>query len=176
MDAALEQNSKPPETVSLALLAGAVLLLAFAVPGCSPSATGTTTGSRQSQKFKQGSVVQVSNIGAGAQGGAPAQRIDLGSVKQGGSIRKTISIENQTSALFTIDRIEASCECTSFPGLPLNVPAGGNGQLEIVADESHETEFHGGLGIQATAFDHTQPLFKFEIDINVEPRVLTTSH
>ncbi len=93
----------------------------------------------------------------------------MGSIKQGNKARKTIAIENQTSAAFTIDRIEASCECTSFASLPLTIPVGGSGQLTIVADESHETEFHGGLAIQATAFDHANPLLKFEIDLIVEP-------
>lgn len=161
--------SKLPGTVPLALLPGALLLFAIALPSCSKNATGASAKSAQSQNSVAGSVIQISSIAATSQDDAPAQRIDLGSIKQGGKIRKTVSIKNQTSSPFTIDHIEASCECMSFPGLPLSVPAGGNGELTITADESHETEFHGSLGIQATVFDHTQSLFKFEIDLNVEP-------
>lgn len=148
-------------------IAGALLLFAFAIPGCSKSSTGTTAYSPQSQNAKQGSVIRVTSLGGTRQDDAPSQRIELGPIKQGKSIRKTIAVENQTSAPFTIDRIEASCECTSFQGLPLAVSAGGNGLLTIVADESHETDFHGSLGIQATMFDHMQPLVKFEIDLVV---------
>lgn len=150
-------------------LASAVLILAIAMPGCSRSATGINGYPPRSQNANSGSVIQVSSLVAAEHDDVPVQRIDLGSIKQGDSIRKSISIENQTSAPFTINHIEASCECTSFPGLPLPVPAGGSNQLTIVADESHETEFHGSLGIQATAADETQSLFKFEIDLVVEP-------
>jgi hypothetical protein len=92
----------------------------------------------------------------------------MGSLDQECIIRRMVSIENQTSASFSIDHIDASCECTSFSKRPLIVPTDSNGQLEIVVDGSHETEFHGDLGIQATAFDQTRPLFKFEIDLNIQ--------
>jgi hypothetical protein len=143
------------------------VLFVVILSGCSPSATAITANPTESQGSSLKSVIQVSSLGDTSQDGAPAQRIDLGSIKQGSTVRKMVSIENHTSSPISIDHIEASCECTSFPNLPLNVPAGGSGQLKIIADESHETEFHGDLAIQATAFDHTRPLFKFEIDLSV---------
>jgi hypothetical protein len=101
-------------------------------------------------------------------GSSAVQSIDLGTVRQGQRVRRAIIVENRTLAPVIIDRFEASCECLTLSGLPLTIPAGNEGGLEVAADESRESEFHGALGVEVTAWSGAHRAFEFVVLVRVD--------
>jgi hypothetical protein len=99
------------------------------------------------------------------------QRIDLGAVRQGESIRRTIVFENQTLQPITIDRFESSCECLTFKGLPLSIASRTQSRVELVLDLAGESDFHGNLGIVVRLFDGERIKAVFELNVSVSSDV-----
>ena len=104
-------------------------------------------------------------------GELPVQRIDLGSVRQGELYHCTIIIENGTPSPVTIDRIDSSCNCSSFTNLPRSIPAARSTSLEVVVDERHERFFTGNLGILVRMYAGADLTAKAELLVQVAPSV-----
>jgi hypothetical protein len=83
-----------------------------------------------------------------------AQRFDLGTVRQGADIHRTLVVENCTSGLLTIDRFKVSCDCLTISGFPAAVPPGATVPFKLKFDGSNEKEFHGGLRIEVDGYSH----------------------
>jgi hypothetical protein len=95
------------------------------------------------------------------------QRVDLGTVQQGESVRRTFIVENRTSQPITIDRFEPSCECLSIGGVPLTIAPASETLLELRFDGSRDVRFRGTLGIEVTAFARLNTPLRFEALITI---------
>jgi hypothetical protein len=73
--------------------------------------------------------------------------IELGNVPTDSFHSKRVRLTNGTSSPILIDRFNASCECTSVVGLPVEVPVGGAGEVTVLTDLAKEPGFTGGLAI-----------------------------
>ena len=65
---------------------------------------------------------------------------DFGKVRKKAVVKHTFNFENKGSSTLVIDRIKAGCSCTGTLLSENEIPAGGNGKLEIEleADSSGE--------------------------------------
>lgn len=76
--------------------------------------------------------------------------LELGEVPMDSSHSKQVPVTNATGRSIRIDGFEASCECTSVGGLPLEVPAGETRDVTVLTDLAKEPGFTGGLAIIVT--------------------------
>jgi hypothetical protein len=95
------------------------------------------------------------------------QRIDLGSVGQGETLRRTIIIENRTSNPITIDRFDSSCDCLKFRAVPISIGVGANARLQASVDERNDSSFHGALRVQVTAYAAAAAALKFDVCLSI---------
>lgn len=159
------EDRVPPALAFLALLCA--LLLS---PGCSQ-----VSGQSEEAAVSKGAGAVSSDDIARLQvlpadtttGDMPVQRIDLGSIRQGASVSRTVIIENRTLEPVTIDRFESSCECLTLSALPLTVSPHGSAPIRVAADESREPEFHGDLAIDVSAFAAGSLLMRFQAYLSV---------
>jgi hypothetical protein len=95
------------------------------------------------------------------------QSINLGVVRQGECILKTIVVENPMSEPITIGRFETSCDCLTLAGLPLTISAHGEAILELQLDQSNEKTFSGDLGINVNCYSDDQLVLALRADLSV---------
>jgi hypothetical protein len=107
---------------------------------------------------------------AQSSGNSHVQRIDLGTVRQGECIRRTIIVENLTSEDVAIHRFESSCECLALAGVPVAIHIGANARLDLVLDSRREPDFCGNLAIIITGFGGARRLVEMEVCVVVRDR------
>jgi hypothetical protein len=93
--------------------------------------------------------------------------VDLGKVPRGSSHSSEIRLMNRTPSPIRVDGFNASCECTSVTGLPIEVPAGGHGQITVVTNLAKEPDFTGSLAVNVKLQSGTQVKGVVEMDVTV---------
>jgi hypothetical protein len=97
----------------------------------------------------------------------PLQRIDIGTVRQGDTVRRTLIVKNLTQTQVVIDRFETSCDCLKLTGVPMTIDAGKESRIAAELDESHESEFCGNLAIEANGYRAAAPALRLLVSANV---------
>ncbi|MBI1899795.1 MAG: DUF1573 domain-containing protein [Planctomycetia bacterium] len=100
---------------------------------------------------------------------ASPERLDLGTVVQGGQTEGFFDLINPTAALVEIRQFEVSCKCLRIEPASLAILAGDSRRCRAVLNMSIEPEFTGQLSIRIDAFDSNREcVFKSEFFALVE--------
>jgi hypothetical protein len=81
-------------------------------------------------------------------GELPVQRMNLGSVHQGVTLRRTLIVENCTAEPVKIDIFESSCECITLRDCAATIGRGDCAAFQLVFDSRNEPPFRGVLGVK----------------------------
>lgn len=106
-----------------------------------------TVGCSDSRPVPEGQPIRDRGAGVALGNGSNPFVIELGNVPMDSSHSNQLRLMNRTPGTIRIDGFEASCECTSVAGLPVEVPSGGAKDVTLSTDFAKEPGFTGGLAI-----------------------------
>jgi hypothetical protein len=99
----------------------------------------------------------------------PVQRVELGTLRRGEQLHRTIMLSNRTSKLATIDRFEISCDCLTITALPVEIPPAAEHRLEFAIDETRDTQFAGDLGVDVIGYNGSRLILRAQVCLSVRP-------
>ena len=144
-------------------------LICFAA-GCSQAAVGGSTEIRHERPSHAAAAGPELRVQTHPPGRADEpQAINLGTVRWGESVRRTLSVENNTADPAVIDGYDTSCECLRLVGLPLAVASGGEARFAVLLNETDEHDFRGTLGIAVRVHCGSARTFLMNVEAAIVP-------
>lgn len=113
-------------------------------------------------------VLEVPTESAAATALTPSKRrFDFGVLPKGGQAQETFWLHNPSKDPVEIDRIDTSCDCFVVILAAKTVPPNDKILATIKLDFSHDNNFFGSLGMQATAAINSGNGVAFEVHVDV---------